>query len=153
MSTDLIGTFQTIPAMTDEVIAHVRRVEEHILQTQWQVIDLKMEHLIHGGMYHRTCCIPAGHVITGALVRIATTLTISGDCLVWIGGEEHRITGYAVIRASAGRKQVFRAIADTHVTMAFPTKAQTVPECEREFTGEAHLLAPGCAETVITGED
>lgn len=138
--------------MTPEAIQRVREIEHHMLETQWQVIDLKMQHLINAGMYHRTCCIPAGHVITGALIKIPTTLTIHGDCLVWIGGEEHRITGYAVIPASAGRKQVFRAIADTHVTMAFRTDAKTVPECEREMTDEWANLAPGTAETVITGD-
>ena len=101
----------------------------------------------------QTCFLPAGIVMTGALIKIATTLVIHGDCFVWFGGgKSQRITGYAVLPAQAGRKQAFRAVSDTHITMMFPTQAKTVPEAEREFTDEADRLAPGVATTIITGE-
>lgn len=152
MSTNLIGTFPSIPAMSDAAIAHVRRVEEHILQTQWQVIELEMAHLIHAGLYARTCKVLAGQVITGAPIEIAVTLVIQGDCIVYLGGESRRIVGYAVIPAYAGRKQAFRALEDTTITMIFPTQARTVAEAEREFTSEWETLAPGRATTIITGD-
>lgn len=151
MSIELVGAFPTIPAMTDAAIERVRRLGDHHLATWWQ-IDLDMQHTIHGGVYTRTCRVPAGFEITGALVKIPTTLVIQGDAYVWLGGESRRVTGYAVIAASAGRKQAFRAITDTHITMIFPTDARTVPDAEREFTDETELLASGRAETVITGE-
>lgn len=151
MSTDLIGVFPTIPAMTAAAIDHVRALGEHHLATQFQ-IDLDMRHTIHGGIYSRTCRLPASYEMTGALIKVPTTVIISGECDVWLRGEWQRFTGYAVLPASAGRKQAFRAVRDTHITMIFPTKAQTVAECEREFTDFWRDLAPGCAETVITGE-
>lgn len=151
MSTELSIVQAALPAMSTEAIEGVRRLGEQHLAT-WPQIDLKMEHLIHAGTYCRTCRIPAGLEITGALIKIPTTLVIQGDCFVWLGQETRRITGYAVIPASAGRKQAFRAVADTYITMMFPTEAKTVPDAEREFTEEWRLLAPGDAETVITGE-
>lgn len=83
--------------MSEAAIAHVRKVEAHILQTQWQVLELDMAHLIHEGVYHRTCKVLAGMVITGVVVRIPTTLMITGDCIVYLGGESRRIIGTAVI--------------------------------------------------------
>lgn len=149
MSTDL-SRLVPIPPMTPAAIARVREIEDHMLATQPQ-IDLRMRHLIHAGAYYRTCCVPAGYVITGALIKIPTTLIIHGDCVVWLGEEGRRLTGYNVVPASAGRKQAFRAVSDTHITMMFPTSAQTVAEAEREFTEEFDRLAPGVAETIITG--
>lgn len=142
---------RTIPPMTPAAIARVREIEDYMLATQPQ-FDLEMHHQIHAGVYARTCLLPAGIVMTGALIKIATTLTIAGDVMVWLGGEGRRITGYAVLAASAGRKQAFRAIADTHITMSFRTDAKTVAEAEREFTDEFSRLAPGRATTIITGE-
>jgi hypothetical protein len=66
------------------------------------------------------------------------------------------VQGYAVLPASAGRKQAFVAQADTRLTMVFPTSAKTVEQAEREFTDEIYLLGSrhGAAanHVVITGE-
>ena len=77
MSTDLerIGTFVTIPAMTEAVIERVRAVEAHILATQEQ-FDLPLLHVLHGGMYARSLFMPAGTIITGALIKIPTTVIV-----------------------------------------------------------------------------
>lgn len=151
MSTDLALVQIDVPPMTPEAILCVREIEEFFLASQPQ-IDLKMEHRFHAGMYARTCRIPAGFIITGALIKIATMLVIDGDCYIWLGGEGRHIQGRAIVNASAGRKQAFRAAADTWITMLFTTQAKTAPEAEREFTDEWRNLAPGCAETVISGE-
>lgn len=145
----------SIPTMTPEAIALVRRVEDGLLATEPQ-IDLKMHHLIHAGMYVRSVMVPAGMAITGALVKIATVLVVDGDVIVWIGSDATRITGRGILPAAAGRKQMFVALTDTHITMSFPTSARTVEEAEREFTDEADRLASrrssAINETIITGD-
>ena len=151
MSTELALVQLTVPAMAPAAIAKVREIEDFFLATQPQ-IDLKMHHLIHGGMYARTCRIPAGFIITGALIKIPTTLVIDGECFIWLGDEGRHLKERTVVAASAGRKQAFRAVSDTHITMLFPTQARTVQDCEREFTDDWQRLATGCPETVITGE-
>lgn len=140
-----------IPGMTAEAIERVREIESHLLATQFQ-FDLKMQHTIHGGVYSRTCLLPSGCVLTGAFVQIPTTLVIDGNCIIWLGDEGREIKGRVVLAASAGRKQAFRAISNTWITMYFATEAKTVAEAEKEFTPEWECLAPGRAETVVTGE-
>ena len=46
------------------------------------------------------------------------------------------------------------SLADTHLTMLFPTRAQTIEEAEREFTDEADSLfsRSGVNHSVVTGE-
>lgn len=150
MSTDLAAILP-IPAMTPAAIAKVREIEDFMLATQPQ-FDLPMLHVLHAGMYARTAFMPAGTMMTGALIKLATLLVINGDCLIWLGEEARRLTGFNVVPASAGRKQGFRALSDTHITMLFPTTAQTVSDAEREFTDEWERLAPGDATTIITGD-
>ena len=153
MSTDLerIGVFETIPAMTEAVIERVRAVEAHILATQEQ-FDLPLLHVLHGGMYVRSLFMPAGTIITGALIRIPTTVIVVGDAIVWLGDAERRVSGHTILPASANRKQGFHAISNVHLTMLFPTAAKTVAEAEQEFTAEADRLAPGIASFIVTGE-
>ena len=153
MPTDLerIGHFATIPAMTEAVIERVRAVEAHILATQEQ-FDLPLLHVLHGGMYVRSLFMPGGTFITGALIKIPTTVIVDGDAIVWLGDAERRVTGHTILPASANRKQGFHALSDTHITMMFPTQAKTVAEAEREMTDEFDRLAPGIAEAIVTGE-
>ena len=141
-----------VPAMNEAALALVRRVEDGLLGMPQPKIET--HHVIHAGMYFRTVMIPAGLAITGALVKIPTVLTVSGDTVVWLGGERTRITGYAVLPAAAGRKQLFIALTDTYITMSFPTKAETVEEAEREFTEEFDRLASrrDGAVNVVTGD-
>lgn len=118
----------------------VRGLEEHTLATQDQ-ITLRYQHVLHAGMYSRTVMVPAGHYITGALIKIPTQLFIAGDVIVRIGGSEARVIGYAALAAEANRKSVFTAVEDSCITMAFATDARTVEDAENEFTDEADLLA------------
>lgn len=135
MTTDL-----KVGPMSPEAISNVKQLEDYLLEHQEQ-FHLRMTHILHAGLYSRTVLIPAGIVITGALVKIATVLIVQGDCLVLIDGEETRITGCAIMQAEAGRKQAFVAINQTFVTMAFATEAKTIAEAEAEFTDEADRLA------------
>ena len=113
-------------------------------------------HLFHAGMYARSIDLPAGVVLTGALIRIATLLIISGDVIMYVDGAARELHGYHVIAASAHRKQVFVALCDTQMTMLFPTRAKTVAQAEDEFTGEADLLLSrgmsGSNIITVTGE-
>lgn len=135
-----LAPLKVIPPMSPAAIARVRTLEDMQLALD-PAGNLPIQHDLHAGMYARTVCVPAGIQITGALIKIQTILVVSGDCYVTLGDDVRRIRGYAVLRASAGRKQAFRALADTWLTMVFPTLAQTVDGAERAFTDEFEKLA------------
>lgn len=143
-----------LPAMSPAAVDLARQLEVAMWQAPHE--PLQTHHVLHGGVYHRTIRLPAGAVITGALIKVATTLAISGDVTVFIGEDTIQLEGYNVIPASAGRKQAFVAHTDTHMTMSFATSARTVQEAEDEFTDEAHLLLsrrqPEHDVVIITGE-
>lgn len=142
----------SLPAMTSNAVARVRALESEVLQLEQKPIAT--HHLIHAGLYHRTICIPAGVVLTGALIKRATTLIFHGDATIATGEDTIRVTGHHVLAGAAHRKQAFLAHADTWLTMSFPTAAKTVEQAEEEFTDEAHLLFSRHGENVIniTGE-
>lgn len=143
----------SIGAMSPAAIGKVCALEQY-LGAQPQV-ELETEHVIHAGMYARTILIPAGVVITGALIKVATLLVLDGNASVAIDGDVLNLHGRQVIPASAGRKQAILAHADTYLTMIFPTTATTVEAAEAEFTDEADRLMSrtgGRATTIITGE-
>lgn len=150
----LADTTPRLVPMDGATLDKVRRLES-ALSTQPQVA-IRTAHTIHGGMYARTIRIPAGAVLTGALIKRATLLVVSGDVSIFTGGDTIELCGYHVVPASAGRKQVFYAHADTDLTMLFPSSAATVEEAEAEFTNEGHLLmSRQCADldyVTITGE-
>jgi hypothetical protein len=124
--------------MTPQQISVVREVESVVLNLPQ--IDIETEHEFHAGIYSRTIMIPAGVVLTGALIKIPTVLILSGDATVMIGDSEVRLTGYGVLPAEAGRKQMFIAHQDTYLTMLFKTDVTTVFDAENEFTDEAENL-------------
>ena len=128
----------TIPPMTTGQITFAREIER--IAVDMPQVAIETSHEFHAGIYTRTIMIPAGVMITGALIKIPTVLILSGDATVLIGDEKIRLTGYGVIPAEAGRKQVFLAHADTYLTMLFKTEADTVEEAENEFTDEADNL-------------
>lgn len=150
---DLVAERASLPAMDADAIDKVRALEVQAMAQQQ--VEIETMHLIHAGLYQRTIKIPAGVMLTGALVKIATTLIVSGDCIVYIGGETIRLTGYHTLPASAGRKQAFVAVTDTFLTMSFATDATSVEQAEEQFTDEVHLLASRRSDlnmTMITGE-
>lgn len=143
-----------LPAMTPASIAAVQLFQG--AETQKPQVALDTQHVLHAGLYARTIRLPAGVTTAAALIKIPTLVIVEGDVLVWLGAESRRLTGYTVLPASAGRKQIFSALLDTVITMVFPTDAKTVEEAERAFTDEADLLASRRKDTyneiIITGE-
>ena len=103
-------------------------------------VEIPIEHFVHEGVYYRTCHIPKDTAIIGAYIKIPTTVIVSGDCYVTLGNTIGRLKGYNVIKAEAGRRQAFRAIEDTYITMCFRTDNSDLRECEKEFTPEWMLL-------------
>jgi hypothetical protein len=128
-----------IPAMSPEAIDKVRQIEKAAME--YPQCDLPISHTIHSGVYTRTVTIPEGVMITGALIKIPTTLVVHGDVVVFLGEEIIELNGYNVLTASAGRKQAFMAKTETHLTMLFATDSLTVDEAEREFTDEYERLS------------
>lgn len=127
-----------LPPMSAASVEAVRELENAFLQLPQVKIDT--EHALHAGMYARTIMIPAGIVITGVRIKIPTILIISGDALVYGDDGKVRFTGYHVTLGAVGRKQAIYAVADTYLTMLFPTQAAGVAEAEEEFTDEAERL-------------
>lgn len=127
-----------IPVMSPLALARVREAERQL--RAMPQCPINTDHVLHAGQYTRTVMLPAGVTITGALIKVATTLVVAGDCTVYLGDTAIRVKGYHVIAASAGRKQAFAVHADTFLSMTFPTAARTVEEAEREFTDEADML-------------
>lgn len=143
-----------VPAMTSQAIANVTVLESNLRELPQ--VAIATHHVLHGGMYTRTIRIPAGVMLTGALIKVATTLVVNGDVTVYLGDASVRVHGYNVLAASANRKQAFYAHADTYLTMSFATAAKTVEEAEAEFTDEADNLMSrqpdAINEIIITGE-
>ena len=147
------ATRLAIAPMTPEAIDKVRQLEARTAELEQ--VEIPTDHVLHGGMYARTIRIPAGVLLTGAHIKRATMLVISGHVTVFIGAGTIEITGYQVLPASAGRKQAFLAHADTFVTMLFPSEAASIEAAENEFTDEADRLLSrrqACESITITGE-
>ena len=143
-----------IAPMGEAAIDNVRRLES--LAREMPQVAIATDHVIHAGMYARTVLVPAGVMITGVLIKIATLLIVHGDAVVYVDGGAVQLRGYNVLPASAGRKQAFVAQTDTHLTMIFPSDAKNVEQAERQFTDEVERLSSRLdAESnriILTGE-
>lgn len=150
----LVATKNHIAPMAPDAIEKVRLLEAEVLK-QPQV-QIKTEHVIHGGIYSRTIMVPAGTVTTGVLIKVPTVLIVSGRCLVFIGDERVEVDGYKVFAGSALRKQAVYCIEDTFITMIVASDAHSIEQAEDEFTDEAHMLGSRSSEAVneifISGE-
>jgi hypothetical protein len=150
-----------IAAMSPHAIDVVRSLETELLALPQ--LPMETHHVLHAGLYARTWHIPAGSIVTGVLVKIATVLIVQGDAVLYVGtgddmeaiGHRH-LTGYSVLAGAAGRKQALVARSDVHATMIFPSRARTVEEAEAEFTDETGLLGSRRVDSintiVITGD-
>lgn len=136
---EVVTSHNRLPAMNENEIAKVRLMESMLAELPQ--VDLETRHIFHGGTYSRTIMIPAGAALTGALLKIPTTLIVSGRATVYIGGKTLELDGYHVLPASIGRKQAFYAHTDTWLTMFCATGAQTLEEIEAEMTDEVDLLS------------
>ena len=149
---NIVGS-KILPPTSAKTIDRIKQVE--VLANQEDQVDIETQHIFHAGVYTRSLCVPAGVMITGALIKIPTTLTISGDCIVLMGNDERiQVKGFMVMPASAGRKMIFIAQTDTYMSMQFKTDKLTVKEAELEFTDDVGILKSRVnANTVtITGE-
>ena len=96
--------------------------------------------MLHAGMYARTVYLPAMGHFTNVLIKIPTTLVVSGYCYFLAGQQWVKIVGQHVVPAGANRKQICITKEPTTVTMLFPTNAKTVEEAEMQFTDEINDL-------------
>lgn len=119
--------------------AKVAELEAMILQRPDQLL-LDAQHLVHAGMYARTMFIPAGVVLTGALVDADNVCVMQGDITVTTDEGAKRFTGFHVVPANAGHKRAGYAHADTWWTAFFRTDLQDVAAIEESITKEAARL-------------
>ena len=130
----------TLPPATVEMLEKIRIVEGRVQACEQ--INPQMEHILHGGMYARTCRLDANVVIVSVLVKVPTVVIVNGSCYVLAGDEWAALEGYNVMAASTGRKQIYVTRTATEITMLFRTNAKTVEEAEAEMSDEAdHLLS------------
>lgn len=147
----VVGHLRVIPSMSLESIAQVQALEEAVSKLPQAAPTI--EHMFHAGMYARTVRLERDMVITGALVKLATVLIVSGNVIVYVDGEAYELDGYHVFAAQSNRKQAFVAKESTWITMIFPTSARSVVDAEMEFTDETNKLSPFVEHNVIvTGE-
>ncbi len=155
MGNELNITRANLPPMNDDSINKVRVIETYSFAELPQ-IEIDTSHVIHGGMYSRTIFIPAGVLLTGALIKIATLLIVQGDVLVYIGDETIELKGYNILPASANRKQAFATKTDTYLTMIFSSNTTNIEDAEMQFTDETDILGSRknslSNQIIITGE-
>lgn len=134
----------SLPAMSADAIQKVRALQDALAECEQ--VDMPTEHLIHAGMYARTVRLGPGVALAGALLKVATTVIVSGDCTVFIGDEAIELSGYNVLAGSAGRKQAFVTHGEVCITAIFATGAASVREAEAEATDEHETLQTRRAE-------
>ena len=147
-------SFPGLPPTPPDVLERIVSAQEKCLQREQ--VQIKTDHVIHGGMYSRTITMPANVALIGTLIKIPTLVITVGSAKVLVGEDWADVDGYQVIPARAGRKQMFVSRGPFVITMVFPTSAQTVEEAENAFTDEAELLLSRSQDdmnsVVITGE-
>jgi hypothetical protein len=140
MSNLVVKPNAKIPATADYAMAVTRQVEAALLEREQ--VELETTHSLHAGLYSRTVRVPAGVMLTGALIQIPTVLTIVGDLALTIDDKVVEVHGFRLFECQPGRKQIMLARSESYVTMSFATNAKTVEEAEEEFTPEfQHLMS------------
>lgn len=142
-----------LPPTAPEVADKLREVQ--LIEMEKEQVAIYTEHLLHAGMYSRTITMPPNVKLIGALIKVPTVVIVVGRSRVLVGREWVEVDGYAVLPASAGRKQIFVSIGPVIITMMFPTSAKTIEEAEREFTDEHEILLSrrqDLNKVTITGE-
>ena len=131
---EVIKKSDAIPSMTKGQIDVAKKAEKFI-HTLDKVVCVT-QHTIHAGNYSRTLFIPKGSMVAGVLIKVPTTLILSGKMAVYTGNDVAHIDGYSVFTTLGNRKQVVYAIEDSYATLIFKTSAKTVEEAEKEMTDE-----------------
>jgi hypothetical protein len=144
--TQLVENNVTIGAMSPVAVGKVQALEDASLV--YDQLPVETHHLIHGGMYCRTMHMTPGMLITGALIKISTTLIIAGHVTVYLDGEPAGFHGYYVLPAAGGRKQAIYAHEASYLTMLFPTDVDTVGEAEAQFTDAVDTLSSRAADAI-----
>ena len=141
-----------LPSLTPEQDSTLIELKEEMLKLPQ--LDLKTEHLIHGGMYFRSLELKQGTVLLGARIIVPTVVTIVGSARLFTPEDSFDITGFAVLPGYQGRRMVMLALSDVKMSMAFKTDAKTVQEAEAEFTDESDELLSRTGENsiLITGD-
>lgn len=142
----------SIPTMSVDALAKVNALEAEI--AKHPQLDVETDHVFHAGMYARTVTLPANAVFTGAQHTKATLLIVQGDVTLYLGDDTLRVTGYAVVPASVGRKTAYWTHSETTLTVVAPTDCTTVEDVEREMTTDPMaLVSKRCHNKVTnTGE-
>lgn len=138
MSDSLAVLGKAIPPATEAMLQKIAVVEGRVRSCPQ--IDPPMEHVLHGGMYARTCRLAANVIIVSVFIKVPTVVIVNGSCYMLAGDKWHALDGYNVLPASPGRKSIFVTLTETEITMLFPTDAKTVEEAEAQFTDEAENL-------------
>lgn len=136
------------PAFAPPTPEQVRKLEDHL--AKMPQVDFQTQHLVHGGMYARTIFIPAGTVLTGAMLKAENICVVHGDITVTTDEGVRRLTGFHVLPATAGHKRAGLAHADTWWTAIVQTDLGDVEAIENSVTDEAHRL--GTRRGAIQGE-
>lgn len=131
----------------DSVLSSVTKETERIcgevygcLKEHPRQFDPPIYDYVHGGIYSRTMFLPKGTMIMGALIKVPTTLVISGSCFVSDGIKIQGVNGYCTIFGEPNRRSIFYAYEDTYVTMLCKVTATNTKDAEKEFTDEWELL-------------
>lgn len=95
---------------------------------------------LFAGIYSRTVIMPPNAILVGAKIKVDTFVIVSGHCVVNINEKLMELKGYHLLKASAGRRQVFRSFDETYITMQFSTESKDLAECEKIFTDEWEQL-------------
>ena len=127
-----------IEAMSAQDIGIAIEAEDYLLSLEQ--LDIATYHTLHAGVYTRTIHLAAGCTISGALIRVDTTLIVTGHMRILIGSDIQDYDGVSLITASKNRKQVMTAVGTASITMVFASNASTVQEAEDEFTVESDKL-------------
>lgn len=133
-----LSVSMALPATDMETLALTQAVQDTCMKREQ--LPIYTEHLIHAGMYARTITMPPQTILVGTLIKIPTTVIMVGTAKFLVGKEWQEISGYAVLPASANRKQIFISESAFIITMIFPTSANTVEQAESEFTSETAFL-------------
>lgn len=133
-----IITKNTAIAMTNKDIEIAQSVEDEI--SVYEEYALETHHNMHGGIYSRTMMLKKGDIVSGVIIKVPTTMVVSGHVKILLGSEVMELKGYNVLSASANRKQVVTALEDTYISMILKSDAQKQWDAEDDFTDEGDKL-------------
>ncbi len=132
----------------------VRELEEVLRGLGLPLVDIPTETMVDDGMCLRTVFIPAGTIMTGALGRADTLNVLFGDITVTTDEGTKRLTGFNVIKGTAGAKRAGVSHADTWWTTIHRTELTNLAAIEDEYTDEsADLLSRRRSSSIKADQD